>query len=162
MRSPSAAARRAARRPATVPAVLALALALAAGVAAAADPARSVSADGYTVHFNALPTTALSPEVARGYGIARSGTRGFLNVAVLRDAAGGGTAVPARIAASTRALTGQTTAIDLRELRDQDAIYYIGEFRIRGEELLRFELEVLPEGAARAIPVRFEHRFVGE
>jgi len=144
------------------PAALLATLALLAGAAGAADPTRAHRADGYTVHFNALPSTALSAEVARAYGITRSGTRGFLNIAVLRDDAGTGTPVPARIAARSRALTGQVGAIELRELRDQDAIYYVGEFRIRGEEQLRFELEVHPEGAARPIPVRFEHRFVGE
>lgn len=152
-----------ARRRIAVPGLLALlALLAVAGGAVAADPTRSHSADGYTVHYNALPSTALSAEVARAYGITRSGTRGFLNIAVLRDDAGTGTAVPARITARSRALTGQVGAIELRELRDQDAIYYVGEFRIRGEEQLRFELEVHPEGAARPIPVRFEHRFVGE
>ncbi|MBX3725387.1 MAG: DUF4426 domain-containing protein [Xanthomonadales bacterium] len=159
MPSPSGSERSSARRPAAL--LAALLLLVAAGTGIAADPTRSLSADGYTVHFNALPTTALSAEVARSYGITRSGTRGFLNIAVLRDD-DGGTAVPASITARSRALTGQVGNIELRELRDQDAIYYVGEFRIRGEEQLRFELEVRPEGATRSIPVRFEHRFVGE
>lgn len=160
MRSPSLPERPTARRTAAVSA--AFVLLLAAAGASAADPTRSLSADGHTIHFNALPTTALSAEVARSYGIVRSGTRGFVNIAVLRDDETGGTPVPASIVARSRALTGQVSVIELRELRDQDAIYYVGEFRIRGEEQLRFDLEVRPEGARRAIPVRFEHRFVGE
>jgi hypothetical protein len=118
----------------------------------------------YTIHYNAIPTTALDASVARGYGIPRSGTRALLNIAVLRQPAGDAQphAVGARVTAHVRSLTGQRNAIELRELRDQDAIYYIGEFRIRGEENLRFELEVTPEGSRRTIPVRFEHFFIGE
>lgn len=125
---------------------------------------RAHTAGEYTVHYNAIPTTALDPEVARGYGITRSGTRALLNIAVLRRPAGDSEphAVSARVIAHVRSLTGQRNPIELRELRDQDAIYYIGEFRIRGEENLRFELEVTPDGASRSIPVRFEHVFIGE
>jgi hypothetical protein len=118
----------------------------------------------YTVHYNAIPTTALNADVARGYGITRSGTRALLNIAVLRQPTGEAEAhaVRARVLAHVRNLTGQRNSIELREVRDQDAIYYIGEFRIRGEENLRFELEVTPDGSHRAIPVRFDHFFIGE
>lgn len=125
---------------------------------------RAHTAGEFTVHYNAIPTTALDPGVASNYGITRSGTRALINIAVLRQASGDAEphAVSARVVAHVRNLTGQRNPIDLREIRDQDAIYYIGEFRIRGEENLRFELEVTPDGSARAIPVRFEHFFIGE
>jgi hypothetical protein len=38
----------------------------------------------YLVHYNTMNTTLLSPEVARAYNIQRSGTRGLLNIAVLK------------------------------------------------------------------------------
>ena len=37
----------------------------------------------------------------------------------------------------------------------------IVEFATRGEDTLRFELQVTPEGAAGPIPVRFEQAFPG-
>lgn len=125
---------------------------------------RSHSEGGYTVHYNAIPTTALDAGVARGYGITRSGSRALLNIAVLRKGVDNAEAqaVSAQVVAHVRSLTGQRNPIELRELRDQDAIYYIGEFRIRGEENLRFDLEVTPDGTTRPIRVRFEHFFVGE
>jgi hypothetical protein len=141
-----------------------MALLLAAtGAAHAAQGQRAETSGEYTVHYNALPTTVLGAEVARGYGIVRSATRGFLNVAVLRQRPGEdlGTAVPARVEASVRNLSGQRNVIELREIRDQDAIYYFGEFATRGEDTLRFELQVTPEGADRPIPVRFEQGFPG-
>lgn len=135
--------------------------------AAGADGERAHRQDGYTIHYNAIPSTALGADVARHYGIVRSAGRGLLNIAVLRDGVGtaddGGqapaAAVPARIQAWSHSLVGQRNEIPLREVRDQEAIYYIGQFRIRGDEHLRFELQVRPEGARQTIPVRFENRF---
>ena len=40
----------------------------------------------YEIHYNALTTDQLSPEVAKAYGIVRSGSRAMLNVSVLRMA----------------------------------------------------------------------------
>lgn len=121
---------------------------------------RSQRSGDYTVHYNALPTTALNVDVARNYGIVRSSTRGFLNIAIVRGPGDGtDTPVPATVTASIRSLIGQNQPIALREVRDQDAIYYLGEFTIRGEEQLRFHLDVTPEGATTAIPVRFEQKF---
>jgi hypothetical protein len=133
------------------------------GAAHAAQGQRAETSGEYTVHYNALPTTVLGAEIARGYGIVRSATRGFVNIAVLRQQAGEatGTAVAARVEASVRNLSGQRSVIELREIRDQDAIYYFGEFATRGEDTLRFELQVTPEGSNRTIPVRFEQAFPG-
>lgn len=117
----------------------------------------------YSIHYNALPTTALAADVAGAYGIVRSSSRGLVNVAVLRRRPGQDepVAVAATVTGSVRNLLGQQNPLPMREVREQDAIYYLGEFRIRGEERLRFDLQVTPEGAGRAIPVRFEHDFIG-
>ena len=125
---------------------------------------RSQTEGEFTVHYNAIPTTALNADIAKRYGITRSGGRALLNISVLRLTSGGTEprAVPAHVKAFSHALTGQRSEIPLREIRDQDAIYYIGDFRIRGEEHLRFELEATPDGSERAIPVRFEQTFIGD
>lgn len=145
--------------------VISIALAaLLTSLASSARAERSTTVGEFTVHYNAIPTTALNADVARHYGITRSGGRALLNIAVLRQAPDGteARAVPARVKAFTHALTGQRSEILLREIRDQDAIYYIGDFRIRGEEHLRFELEATPDGTERTIPARFEHTFTGD
>jgi hypothetical protein len=135
----------------------------ATGTGQAAQGQRAETSGEYTVHYNALPTTVLGVEVARGYGIVRSATRGFVNIAVLRQGPDEdiGTAVAARVEASVRNLSGQRNRIELREIRDQDAIYYFGEFSTRGDDTLRFEIQVTPEGSTRTIPVRFEQAFPG-
>ena len=98
----------------------------------------------YEVHYNTLNTNLLTPEIARVYGIQRAGTRALLNITVLhRD---GNRPVPAEVTVSATNLTSQRRTIDMRQVRDQDAIYQLGTFRVRDEETLTFGVEVQPEG----------------
>ena len=55
--------------------------------------------------------------------------------------------------------TGQRQSIALREVREGEAIYYLGEVRISHGDELRFELEVVPEGGGRPLQVRFSQTF---
>ncbi|NKI35029.1 DUF4426 domain-containing protein [Wenzhouxiangella sp. XN79A] len=120
---------------------VAAALLLAAGAA----PAQQAERFGpYEVHYNALNTNLLTPEVARAYGIQRAGTRAMLNVTVLHTE--DNRAVPATVTASATNLTNQRRSIELREVRDQEAIYYLGTFRVTDEEWMNFSIEVQPEG----------------
>lgn len=135
-------------------------LLLAAYPLRAQEQSHSLQSGDLTVHYNAVPTTALSAEVAREYGITRSSGRALLNVAVRRDA---GNDVYRAIAASVQAaatnLNGQRQDLDVREVREGDAIYYLAEARFQDSETLRFDLQVLPEGAAEALQARFEQQF---
>lgn len=105
------------------------------------------------VHYNAVPTATLAPEVARQYGITRSANRVLLNVAVRRGEPGADAAVPARVEASVINLAGQRLDLRMREVRDGDAVYYLGEARVSGQDTLRFEITVTVEGQA---PVRVD------
>ena len=115
---------------------------------------------GYTIHHNALPTATLSPEMAGNYQIIRSKYRGMLNVSIIRDVAGTtGQPVTARINAQAANLAGQIRTIELREIREGDAVYYIGLFPIVHRETLRFSLEVTPEGQNKPIKANLSQQF---
>lgn len=117
----------------------------------------------YVVHFNALNTNYLPPAVTREYGLKRSKNRGMINVAVLRKVMGtAGKPVEAKISASATNLTGQKRDISLREVREGNAIYYIGDFPISHEETLRFTLHVKPADNVEAHEVKFSHQFFTE
>ena len=117
----------------------------------------------YVVHFNALNTSYLPPAITREYGLKRSKNRGMINVAVLRKVMGTtGKPVPAEITASATNLTGQKRTIKLREVREGNAIYYIGDFPIAHEETLRFTLHVKPGDNSEAHEVKFSHQFFTE
>jgi hypothetical protein len=98
----------------------------------------------YEVHYSTLNTNMLAPDIASAYGIQRSGTQAILNITVLHKESGD--AVRANVKAEAANLTGQRRDIELREIQDQGAIYYIGQFRIHNEESLNFDVSIRPEG----------------
>ena len=56
-------------------------------VAGAVSAESSISQGGYDVHYSAVPSISIPPQVARQYAITRSANRALLNIAVLRDGA---------------------------------------------------------------------------
>lgn len=136
-----------------------LALLLLIGLPASAQS--SLSQDGYTVYFSAIPTLELDTTVARGYAITRSENRALLNIAIRRKQGEGDVAVAARVSGSVQNDAGQSLPLALREVREGggEAIYYLGEPRMRPGDTLRFDLLVIPEGSERPISVRFARTF---
>jgi len=117
------------------------------------------------VHYNTFNTAFLTPEVARAYGIERSGQRSLLNIAVVRKHEAGpevglDTPVRARVTATASNLAGQRRDLEMREIVDGDAIYYIASFRIYNRERLNFVVDVEPlDGASRRHTLRFHQTF---
>ncbi len=115
---------------------------------------------GYTVHHNAVSSAMLTPEIADSYNIVRSKYRGLLNVSVIRDQAGTtGESVSARVKARARDLTGRVQDLAMREIREGDAYYYIGQFPIVDGETLTFSIEVTPTGLQRPIKAEITQQF---
>jgi len=114
----------------------------------------------YVLHYNALSTDMLPPAVARDYHITRSQHRGMLNITLLKKVLGSpGQPVHARVETSARNLAGQTRDIDMREIREGNAIYYIGEFGVANEETVTFKVRVLPQGERDFFEVEFSQDF---
>lgn len=114
----------------------------------------------YIVHFNAQSTTMLPAEVARAFGIRRSSNRAMLNISVLRKGeSGGDSPVDAEVEVSAINLLGQEKAVTVRELREGEAIYYIGELAIANEEIVTFNISVRPAGADAPYELSFRQQF---
>ncbi len=124
-----------------------------------AEPAGESMKDigDHVVHFNSQLTDELSPEVARAYNIVRSKNRAMLTISVVSDA--DNAAVPAKVTVKTVNLTGQLKNVAMREIEEQDAVYYIGETAVANRETLIFDITVTPEGAAGSSEVRFKREF---
>jgi hypothetical protein len=124
-----------------------------------AQPAGATSTDigEHVVHFSAQSTDQLPPEVARAYNIVRSKNRAMLNVSVLEEATG--TPVAAAVTVKTVNLTGQLKSVTMREINEQDAIYYIGEVPVANRETLIFDISVTPDGIDESSDVRFKRQF---
>lgn len=125
----------------------------------AAEPAGASFVDigDHVVHFSAQSTDQLPPEVARAYNIVRSQNRAMLNVSVLEE--GTNTPVTADVTVKTVNLTGQLKNVTMRMIREQEAIYYIGETPVANQETLIFDITVRPEGVEEASDVRFKRQF---
>jgi hypothetical protein len=119
--------------------------------------------DGLEVHYNAIRTDQLTPEVARAYGIERSPSRVLLNVAMLAKTPGGAaTPVDGTVSASAHNLNGQLKSLTLRRVQEGPAVYFIGEVGISGDEILVFNIDVEPASGGGRRSVQFKREFFGD
>lgn len=112
------------------------------------------------VHYNAMPTDELLPDVAKSYKIERSRNRGMVTISVLKKTPlGASQPVRARVKVVLPTLTGQTIEVPVREIVEGTAIYYIGEFRITPPQTLKFKVSAQPEGMGQPLSFEFERAF---
>ncbi len=131
-------------------------------VAAAVPLDQTFKQEGdYDVHFNALRTDQLTPEVARAYGIQRATNRVMLNVTVLKKEAQNAARKPVEASVEVDAynLNGQLKNLEMRRVSEGEAIYYIGEVSISGNEILVFDISVTPSGETTPIQVKLKREF---
>lgn len=114
----------------------------------------------YVVYFNAVTTDRLTQDIAGQYGIVRSRDRVLLNVSIHRKTGNGATeAVPGTVSASATNLNGQLRNMTLREIREENAIYYVGELGVTDSEVLIYTVDALPAGSDRTLNLRFRKQF---
>lgn len=113
----------------------------------------------YELHYSVVNTTFLDPKVAESYGITRGKNRAILNLA-LRETQeqGGSVARTMLLEGKVRDLIQSQQALDFKEIREQDAIYYIAEFRFINEEWRFFDIDFRPEGADRTYSFSFKRQ----
>ena len=101
----------------------------------------------YTIHYSVFNADFLSPQVAGAYGIKRSKKRAVINISVTEK---NGVALPKPISAeiSGKALNiyQQLKPMDLREIKEPGAFYYIAEFPISNEEIINFDITAKLKG----------------
>jgi hypothetical protein len=127
----------------------------------AAGAENSTSIEGYTIHHNAFTADTLTPDVANAYGFQRSKYRGLLNVSVIKEEEGTtGTPVPAHVEAKIVTLTGQSSPLAMREIKEgNEAVYYIGEFPVHDEQTINFVIEVTPQASDKTVMMRMDQQF---
>lgn len=111
------------------------------------------------IHYNALTTDELLPEVARGYKIERSKTRGLLTISVLKkNKMGVPVPVPAKIVVYATNLTQQLSQLTIREIKEGTAVYYLAEFRVAPPDTLTFKGVIEVPGDPRR-EIKFSQTF---
>ncbi len=113
----------------------------------------------YQVHYIVFNTTELHPDIARSYGVERSGRRAFINVSLLKTAAGKlPTGVQAKVSGTATNLIQQQRELDFREISETGAVYYVATLAITNEEIYRFALQVTPVGATESFELTFTQK----
>lgn len=128
---------------------------------AAAEQSRTFG--DYTVHYSAFTTDYLTPEVARIYKIPRSKNRALVNISVLKNDDGQlGKPVRAKVEGEAKNLSEQLRELNIREINEEDAVYYIAETQINNEETLRYDFHITPEGESDSYSLTFQEKFYTE
>lgn len=121
---------------------------------------QKVVQSGYEIHYSAIPSSFLTPEVAQAYGLTRSRVMALLNIAVLKiNEDGSTTPVNALVSGEAKNLVQQVKYLQFRQIKEVDAIYYISTFRFSNEEQLTFDINVQPDPNQPAIKLRFSQTF---
>ncbi len=119
-----------------------------------------IDSGDYRVHYSAINSTQLTPDVARRFDIARTRGEALLVLnAQRRDADGRYVPIAASASGQARSLIGQVEKLKLRAMREAEVYYVLAPFQVLDGEFLTLELSVLPEGAAAAIPLKFQQQF---
>lgn len=117
----------------------------------------------YVIHYNAMNSTFFSSDVAKSYQIKRSKNLGVLVISVLPKASGPEPkAVTAMVKGKVRNDLFQSINLDFREIKegkDDRAIYYVTSFKHDNNEKLNFAVDVQPEGQGSSHTVSFDQTF---
>ncbi|HEX7029011.1 MAG TPA: DUF4426 domain-containing protein [Gammaproteobacteria bacterium] len=117
----------------------------------------------YLIHYNAISTDQLAPQVASAYNVVRSRNRALLNIAVTRKE-DGTTGVPVEALVNVHAanLSGQVKNVTIRKIVEEGefpAIYYVAEINVADGEMLIFDVYVTPDGHPETYTVHFKQQF---
>jgi hypothetical protein len=135
-------------------AVFAIALTF-AGAAGASEVARHGDLE---VHGVAVPTLELTPEAARDFNITPSTERGLLTVTLIRKGRGGkAESVAGQVYAGGFTQDNKLFTIPIREVRQPDGIYYLGEYRVNAPDTIRFLVNANVLG--KSMKVEFSRAF---
>lgn len=123
----------------------------------------STRAGAVTVYHQAFPAVALTPEIAQRFGFQRERHLAILNVTVVTDRPGGaGQSGTALVEAQIVAPDSLRRPIPMREIRDGDAISYMGGFPVGDPATLDFEIRVRPAGASELPTIRMSQELFAQ
>ncbi|MGB0938401.1 MAG: DUF4426 domain-containing protein [Colwellia sp.] len=96
----------------------------------------------WDVHYIALDSTFITPEVAKAYQISRSRYNALVNISVLDNSKAGKPAKHVSIIGTAKNNLGQFKTLEFSEVTEGDAIYYLAQVAVNNEETVHFSLEI--------------------
>ncbi|WP_404341037.1 DUF4426 domain-containing protein [Pseudoalteromonas mariniglutinosa] len=110
----------------------------------------------WQVHYIAFPSTFIQPDIARNYGLERSGYKGIINISILKNNSTK-TAQTARLTGTAKNLLGNTQQLEFKEIVEGDAIYYLAQLDYNNEEIYRFNIEIQQGNQSQTL--KFQQKF---
>jgi len=124
-------------------------------------PSMHVSEFGrYTLRANAISSDVLAASTAKRHGIDQASDRGVLNLVILERQGKRQVTVRAEVTASKHNLLGQSEEIEMRAIKENGRVSYLGTFGFAPLRNFRFTITALPVGASEPLKIEFEDRFV--
>ncbi|AFP29467.1 DUF4426 domain-containing protein [Marinobacter sp. BSs20148] len=110
----------------------------------------------YTVSWSVLPSTFLTPEIAKENNLQRSKGIGIVNVAIMQTSANGSLSpVAGQVEGRVTNDIQQVRFLAFRRIQEGSAVYFIAEYQYGTAELLTFNVTARPTGHDQELPVRF-------
>jgi hypothetical protein len=109
------------------------------------------------VHYIALSSTFLTPEIAKAYGIERSRYKGLVNISVLDNTQEGKPSKTVIINGKARNDVGQIKSLDFTEVVEGDAVYYLAQVSYTNEETIYFDINITDKGQQHNL--KFSQKF---
>ena len=98
----------------------------------------------HIVYYNVFNSSLIPADVAKAYNLVRAKNRVYVNIAVVKKSGGFGFK-PAKISGIYRNLLQQKFPLELIEIKEATASYYLAPIRFSNEEILHVDISVQPE-----------------
>ena len=113
--------------------------------------------DNINVHYIALGSTFLTPEIAKAYGIERSRYKGLVNISVLDNTQKGNPAKTVIMNGKARNDVGQIKSLEFTEVVEGEAVYYLAQVSYSNEETIYFDINITDKGQQHNL--KFSQKF---
>lgn len=116
--------------------------------------------DNINVHYIALNSTFLTPEIATAYGITRSKVNALINISVLDNTKSGMPAKSVNLQGTAKNLLGHEKTLEFVEVKEGDAIYYLAELSFTNEDIITFNVQINDAGKIQTL--KFQQKLYTE
>ena len=112
----------------------------------------------WEVHYMALTSTFLTPQVALNYDIVRSRYNGLINISVLDKKSK--TAQLVVLSGQAKNLLGVVKNLSFQQVKEGESIYYLATLPFSDQELYRFNITI-NDGTDQQT-LKFQHKFYSD